>query len=39
VPVEYTPRTKSEGKKIGALDALMAIRTMVCGRLQNEKQG
>jgi dolichol-phosphate mannosyltransferase len=37
VPVEYTPRTKSEGKKIGPLDALMAIRTMVYGRFRNEK--
>jgi dolichol-phosphate mannosyltransferase len=32
-PVEYEPRSRAEGKKIGALDAIKAIRTIILGRL------
>ena len=35
IPVEYTPRTKAEGKKIGFIDALMAFRTLMVGRFRS----
>jgi len=35
VPINYEPRSREMGKKIGAIDAFMAVRTLILGRFSS----